>query len=80
MRRLFCFGLGYCAERLGHALRDEGWSVAGTTRDAAGTSRAFDVVPFSRERCLPAGVLAGVTHLLISIPPEIFSGGGDQIS
>ena len=70
MRRLFCFGLGYCAERLAHRLGAESWAIAGTTRDVAGTSHAFDVVPFSRERCLPAGVLTGTTHLLVSIPPD----------
>ena len=33
--RLFCFGLGYTAEALARTLMAEGWTVAGTCREAA---------------------------------------------
>lgn len=68
---LFCFGLGYTAGRLAASLAADGWRVSGTRRSAHDTGFAA-VEPFSRERPLarPAESLAGVTHLLLSIPPD----------
>jgi len=72
--RLFCFGLGYTAGFLARELMAEGWSVAGTTRDGARGSVPVNIAihPFSRGRPLAdaSSVLAGTTHLLLSIPPD----------
>ncbi len=68
---LFCFGLGYTAGRLATSLATDGWRVSGTRRSVHDSAFAA-VEPFSRERPLPRPVasLAGVTHLLLSIPPD----------
>ncbi len=75
--RLFCFGYGYCADHLGHALMGAGdWRLAGTTRDpdkrSAFRARGIEMHFFSEEKPLvdPAAALTGTTHLLLSIPPD----------
>lgn len=74
MPRLFCFGLGYSAERLGKALMADGWTVAGTCREAAKRERLraldFEAHLFGGDAALDPQALAGTTHLLSSIPPE----------
>jgi len=76
MPRLFCFGLGFSALTLARRLRDEGWSIAGTTRTAEKAARlradGIEVHAFDRDRPLdaPAAALAGTTHLLSSVPPD----------
>jgi nucleoside-diphosphate-sugar epimerase len=71
---LFCFGLGYSAAALARSLTRDGWVVAGTTRtaDNAAELRAmgFSVEPFDRQRGLPGGAFRGLTHVLVSIPPD----------
>ena len=73
---LFCFGLGYSAGFLARALAAEGWRIAGTSRDAASCARlaaqGFTMHRLAPDRPLaaPAAALAGVTHLLISVPPD----------
>ena len=73
---LFCFGLGYTASRLAGQLRAEGCIVAGTCRSeeqrAALRADGLDAVLFDRAQPLddPAEALAGVTHLLGSVPPD----------
>ena len=79
--RLFCFGLGYTAGFLAREMMAQGWSVAGTTRDGArgGAPADIAIYPFTRGRPL-AGVtslLAGTTHLLLSIPPDA---AGDPVA
>jgi hypothetical protein len=71
-QRLFCFGLGYSASVLAHGLAAEGWSVAGTTRDTASKAGDIDRFRFDRAHPLAAArdALAGVTHVLISVPPD----------
>lgn len=74
MSRLFCFGLGYTARRLGRALAGAGWQVAGTSRtveDCAAPSAAdFHAVRFASDHPLDAvSVLDGTTHILTSVPP-----------
>jgi len=65
MPQLFCFGLGYSAEALARLLLAQGWTVAGSTRDAA-----------RRARIAALGIAiadappAGTTHLLSSVPPD----------
>ena len=74
--RLFCFGLGYCAQALGRKLIDEGWTVAGTCRSEARrgalTADGFQTFLFDRDQQLanPSAALAGTTHLLASVPPD----------
>ena len=70
---LFCFGLGYSAGFLARAVAGEGWRVSGTTREALSASKdEFPLHRFSREAPLvdARSVLAGVTHVLISVPPD----------
>ncbi len=73
-RRLFCFGLGYSALALGRRLAAEGWTVTGTCRAAEQVAAlrrtGFAATPFERDRPLPVGALEGVSHILVSIPPE----------
>jgi len=73
--RLFCFGLGYSAGRLAHALIADGWRVAGTTQTAAGQARlaaeGLDAYRFDGKSPLVDArtALAGATHILCSVPP-----------
>lgn len=71
---LFCFGYGFSAATLARALLRDGWRVSGTCRDAgkAGTLAADGVIPhvWSTGGDLPPQALEGVTHVLISIPPD----------
>lgn len=75
MKRLFCFGLGFCATALAAELLGEGWRVAGTVRgeDKARRLRrqGIEAVVFDGGAATEALVaaLAGSTHLLDSIPP-----------
>lgn len=71
---LFCFGIGYSAGVLARQLLADGWRVAGTARTEEQAVRlrgaGIAALPFERGRPLPAGALAGVTHLLSSVPPD----------
>lgn len=75
-RRLFCFGLGYCAKAVARELLAEGWQVAGTSRSAekreALAAEGFEMHLFERDRPLADAhaALAGTTHLLVSIAPD----------
>jgi len=71
-RFLFCFGLGYTARRLAESLRAEGWRVAGTAREPGAGGNEIPVHRFDRDHPLEDAhaALAGVTHLLVSIPPD----------
>jgi len=72
--KLFCFGLGYTAQALIRAL-PAGWQVAGSCRNAAAASafraQGIDAMVFDGEQPAgePAAALAGVTHVLSSVPP-----------
>jgi hypothetical protein len=74
--RLFCFGLGYTALALARRVRAEGFEVAGTCRDGEAAlklrAQGIDAWLFDSGRPLedPAHVLAGVTHILSSVPPD----------
>ena len=76
--RLFCFGLGYTARVLAEQLlsdhRHAGINIAGTrTRPDASDDGLIKLAEFSGDSP-GAGVtrlLAGATHLLISIPPDL---------
>jgi len=73
---LFCFGLGYSAGFLARTLRDEGWRVIGTCREARGEAHlraeGFEVHRLERGHSLAeARVLLGdATHVLSSVPPD----------
>lgn len=74
--KLFCFGYGYTCDELGRVLLEQGWSVAGTTRDNDKrrflNSLGVKSFLFDYEQPLedPALFLSGTTHLLISTPPD----------
>jgi nucleoside-diphosphate-sugar epimerase len=71
---LFCFGFGYTARTLARRLAAEGWIIGGTcrTESKATALRApgFAVEVFDRDHPLPREALDGVTHLLVSVPPD----------
>lgn len=71
--RLFCFGLGFSATAVARRLLDEGWHVAGSSRDEAGCARiaalGATAYRFDEAHPLDAQALAGSTHLLMSIAP-----------
>ena len=80
--RLFCFGLGYSAGVLATTLKAARWSAAGTCQDADRRDEleaaGIETHLFDRNRPLddaPA-LLAGVTHLLSSVPTD---GDGDAV-
>ena len=61
--KLLCFGLGYTARALVRRLGAE-WTAAGTTRDGS------DSLHFDRGHPLSPDAFAGITHILVSIPPN----------
>jgi nucleoside-diphosphate-sugar epimerase len=67
---LFCFGLGYSAGFLARDLAAKAWQIAGTSRE--GTAAPFRLQRFDRAHPLgtAGALLAGTSHLLISIPPD----------
>jgi nucleoside-diphosphate-sugar epimerase len=68
---LFCFGLGYTARVLARRLAAEGWIVGGTCRTEDKLSGSgFPVKLFNGDHPLPREALDGVTHLLVSVPPD----------
>jgi nucleoside-diphosphate-sugar epimerase len=71
-QRLLCFGLGYSARVLAGRLIGEGWEVLGTARDrdVAVVPRGCVMHRFDRQHRLPAAAFDGVTHILVSIPPD----------
>lgn len=86
MRHLAAIGLGYTAEalarRLAEAREHERWQITGSSRTAEGARRirakGYRDIVFNSET--PAdeltAALDGVTHLLISAPPEV---SGDPV-
>jgi nucleoside-diphosphate-sugar epimerase len=66
---LFCFGMGYCANVLARQLSQDGWKISGTSQ-----SKSLDttIQTFSGDAPMETAsdTLEGVTHILISIPPN----------
>ncbi len=62
--RLLCFGLGYSARVLISRLGEE-WTVIGTSRAGGGGCLRFD-----RDHPLALAAFAGITHVLVSVPPD----------
>jgi nucleoside-diphosphate-sugar epimerase len=71
---LFCFGLGYSALVLARRLAKSGWAVTGTCRSADKVAllreAGFSAVLFDRERPIATEALQGITHILVSVPPD----------
>ena len=71
---LFCFGFGYSALALARRLIASGWVVTGTCRSAEKATMlreaGFSAILFDREQSVDARALDGVTHLLVSVPPD----------
>jgi nucleoside-diphosphate-sugar epimerase len=65
--RFFCFGMGYTGQALARALAASGWEVAGTRRSAGPDRLAFER---ARPLARPDAALSGVSHLLVSVPPD----------
>ena len=65
-RHLLCFGLGYSARVLASRLTDDGWRVTGTSRNPDEP----DCLCFNREHPLAPAAFAGISHILVSIPPD----------
>ncbi len=74
--RLFCFGLGFTGGAVARHFLRLGWRVAGTSRRPeearALAAQGCEVLAFDRERPLPdpVAVLAGITHVLSTVPPD----------
>jgi len=77
MNKLFCFGIGYTAQRLiSNLSKDPTWQFAGTCRTAekadALAAQNIEAHLFDFERMMPnpEALFDGVTHLLMSIAPD----------
>jgi hypothetical protein len=73
-RHMLCFGLGYSARVLAGRLAADRWIVRATSRcDAqpgATAAAEFPAQRFDRDCPLPPAAFAGVSHILVSIPPD----------
>jgi len=65
---LLCLGFGYSAQALAAALDPARWRVSATVHDkkAQPLSRPVGLIPFADV----GAMIAGATHILISIPPD----------
>lgn len=63
---LLCFGLGYSARALAGRLDDKSWRITGTSRNPGGPG----CLRFDRDHPLAPAAFTGVTHILVSIPPD----------
>ena len=72
-RRLLCFGFGYSAQALARAL-GSGWSITGTGRGGESSTASVGAnvrrLRFDRDHPLEPPAFAGVTHILLSVPPN----------
>jgi nucleoside-diphosphate-sugar epimerase len=74
LMRLFCFGYGYSAESLARKLSPRVTSVAGTRTslpDALDTGITLAAYSGDGPSTEVSGLLAGATHVLVSIPPDL---------
>ena len=71
MSKIFLFGYGFCARTLGHLLASRGWEVTGSVRPG---HERDGLLGFDRQHPLHPAAMRGVTHVLVSIPPD---DGGD---
>ena len=70
---LLCFGFGYSAQALAHQL-GPAWRITGTSRGEPNFSIPADrqnrPLRFDRNHPLAPAIFAGVTHVLVSVPPD----------
>ena len=71
--RLFCFGYGYAAQALVRQLSPVDVDVAGTRTSTALDTTGVRLAQFRGDGASPEvrALLAGATHVLISIPPDL---------
>jgi nucleoside-diphosphate-sugar epimerase len=71
--RLFCFGYGYSARALARQLSPVDLEVAGTRTRVEGEAGEAQLAVFRGDAPSPEvrALLAGTTHMLISIPPDL---------
>lgn len=77
-QKIFCFGYGYVARALVRQLKsaDPSWKIIGTTQDSEKRhlirKDGADAIVFSEDRPMfdPLHAFQGMTHMLISIPPN----------
>ncbi len=74
MNHLFCFGLGYSARAFAARLAAKGWRITGTSRSPAGAARigalGYEALVFDGSAPLPPKAFSGVTHIVVSTPPD----------
>ena len=74
MNRLLCIGLGFSATVLARQLAEQGWAVTATSRSAAGVAAiqalGYQGYRFDGTAPLPPAAFDGVTHVVISAPPD----------
>lgn len=74
MNRLLCVGLGFSAAELARRLAPQGWAVTATSRSAAGVAAiaalGYRGLRFDGTEPLPPTAFDGVTHVVISAPPD----------
>ena len=76
MSILFCFGLGYTAERFAARMKDRGWRILGTVRSpekaARLAARGFEALVFdgAGPSAAVTAALGEATHVLSSVPPD----------
>ena len=76
--KMFCFGMGFVSQRLSIELIKQGWIIEGTTRSFEKAKNLFSqsIIPhvFNTYNNFPVynlkDILKGVTHVLISVPPN----------
>ena len=70
---LLCFGFGYSAQALAHQL-GPAWRITGTSRGEPNFSipadRQDSLLRFDRNHPLDPAIFAGVTHVLVAVPPD----------
>jgi nucleoside-diphosphate-sugar epimerase len=74
MNHILFFGLGFSAGVLAARLARKGWSVSATSRSAEGAARiaaqGYRGLVFDGTAPLPSSAFDGVTHVVISAPPD----------
>jgi len=74
MNHLLCFGLGFTARVLAARLADQGWAISATSRTEAAvagiTALGYHAIAFDGSAPLPPAALDGITHVVVSIPPD----------
>src|SRR4051812_36659192 len=75
LMRLFCFGFGYSAEALARRLSARVSALGGTRTSLAGAESPLGaklaVFQGDGASAEVRGLLAGTTHLLVSVPPDL---------